>query len=137
MDGSDPGLVWALVGLALMAVATSDQDFYDPQFFAKIAAVENEHFWFSARNRIIKAAIETVIQDLPKGYRLLEVGCGTGVVLRQLVEACHGGEVMGMDLFPEAVAFATERAGCPVIVGDILQSSGARSVRYSSYLRCS
>lgn len=120
MDGSDFGLVWALVGLALMELATSERDFYDPQFFAKIAAVENEHFWFAARNRIIKAAIETVIRDLPRGYRLLEVGCGTGVVLRQLVDVCHGGEVMGMDLFPEAVAFATARAGCPVIVGDIL-----------------
>ena len=93
---------------------------YDPRFFEKIAAVEDEHFWFASRNRIISAAVENVIANLPGGYRLLEVGCGTGVVLRQLVKLCRGGEVMGMDLFPEAVAFAGKRASCPVILGDIL-----------------
>ena len=93
---------------------------YDPQFFPKIAAVEDRHFWFSARNRIIAAAVRTVIGGLATGYRVLEVGCGTGVVLRQLVEVCHGAEVVGIDLFPEAVAFASRRASCRVLVGDAL-----------------
>lgn len=93
---------------------------YDPRFFARIAEIEDHHFWFGARNRVIVAAIRSVITGLPAGYRVLEVGCGTGVVLRQLTEACQGGEVMGMDLYPEAVAFASGRAGCRVLVGDIL-----------------
>jgi SAM-dependent methyltransferase len=93
---------------------------YDPQFFAKIAAVEDRHFWFCARNRIIAAAAHGVVAGLAPGYRVLEVGCGTGVVLRQLVEICRGGEVIGMDLFPEAVAFASRRASCPVLAGDVL-----------------
>jgi SAM-dependent methyltransferase len=93
---------------------------YDPQFFPKIAAVEDRHFWFSARNRIIAAAVRKVVGSLSAGYRVLEVGCGTGVVLRQLVEVCRGAEVVGIDLFPEAVAFASRRASCPVLVGDVL-----------------
>lgn len=93
---------------------------YDPQFFAKIAAVEDRHFWFCARNRIIAAALKRIVANLPADYRVLEVGCGTGQVLRHLVQMCREGEVIGMDLFPEAVAFARQRTSCRVIVGDIL-----------------
>jgi SAM-dependent methyltransferase len=95
-------------------------DSYDPQYFAKIAQIEDRHFWFVARNRIISAAIGQAISGLAAGYRVLEVGCGTGTVLRRLVDVCRTGDVMGMDLFPEAVAFASQRASCRVIVGDIL-----------------
>ena len=94
---------------------------YDPRFFAKIAAVEEKHFWFCARTRNITSAVKEVVASLQPGYRFLEVGCGTGVVLRELVQVCNGGDVVGMDLFPEAVAFAAEKASCPVIVGDIEQ----------------
>ena len=96
-------------------------DSYDPRFFARIAQIEDRHFWFCARNRIIAAALRNVIEDLGTGYRVLEVGCGTGVVLRELVEVCRRGEVIGMDLYPEAVAFAGERAACEVVVGDVLK----------------
>jgi 2-polyprenyl-3-methyl-5-hydroxy-6-metoxy-1,4-benzoquinol methylase len=92
---------------------------YDPRFFAKIAAVEEKHFWFCARTEIITCAVRQVVASLRPGYRFIEVGCGTGVVLRELVQVCNGNEVIGMDLFPEAVGFATEKASCPVIVGDI------------------
>jgi len=100
--------------------STPQHQSYDPQFFARIADIEDRHFWFCARNRIIAAAVRRVVGGLPAGYRVLEVGCGTGVVLHQLTELCRGGEVMGVDLFPEAVAFASQRAACRAIVGDIL-----------------
>lgn len=93
---------------------------YDPQFFSKIAAVENRHFWFAARNCIIGTAVASVAADLAPGYRVLEVGCGTGIVLQELVKACRTGEVIGMDLYPEAVAFARGRAACEIVQGDIL-----------------
>jgi SAM-dependent methyltransferase len=107
----------------MIEAPSSKRSTYDPQFFPKIAAVEDQHFWFVARNRIIAAAVRNVVADLPPKYRLLEVGCGTGVVLRHLAKVCEGGEILGMDLFPEAVAFAGQRASCPVIVGDILEPS--------------
>lgn len=94
---------------------------YDPQFFASIAAIEDRHFWFTARNRVIRAAVEPVVKTLPDGYRVLEVGCGTGFVLKELVHICQRGEVIGTDLYPEAVAFASARAGCQVLVGDVLK----------------
>lgn len=97
-----------------------DRPTYDPQFFSQIAAVESRHFWFAARNHIIGTAVTSVARDLSPGYRVLEVGCGTGIVLQELVKTCRTGEVIGMDLYPEAVAFAAERAPCQVVQGDIL-----------------
>jgi SAM-dependent methyltransferase len=93
---------------------------YDREFFSKIAKIEDRHFWFSARRHIIKAALEAIVQKLPSGYRVLELGCGTGGALCELTRACGDGEVIGMDLYPEAAAFARARAACQVIVGDIL-----------------
>lgn len=94
---------------------------YDPVFFEKTAAVEDRHFWFCARNRIIAATLSGLVKGLPAGYRVLEVGCGTGSVLRHVAEVCDNGEVIGMDVFPEAVEFATANApSCRILVGDLL-----------------
>lgn len=93
---------------------------YDPQFFAKIAAVEDRHFWFRARNRVIAAIVGNLVQELSPGYRVLEVGCGTGGVLRKLNEVCRAGVVFGCDLYPEAVEFARKKAGCCVLANDIM-----------------
>lgn len=98
-----------------------DREGYDPQFFAKIAAIENRHFWFCARARIITCVTRQVVSKLQPGYRLIEAGCGTGMVLRELVQVCPTGNVVGIDVFPEAVAFAVKTASCPVMVGDLEQ----------------
>lgn len=91
---------------------------YDRRFFPKIAASEEEHFWFYTRNRIIATVVRQIVASLQPGYRVVEVGCGTGAVLRELVRVCDRGDVIGMDLSPEAVAFAQKKASCPVFVGD-------------------
>lgn len=50
------------------------------------------------------------IAKLGHGYRVLEVGCGTGYVLRMLHGLCAGGTVVGMDLFHEGLALAKRRS---------------------------
>jgi SAM-dependent methyltransferase len=101
----------------------ADSGGYDPQFFARIAAVEDRHFWFRARNRVIAAAVGSLVRILSPGYRVLEVGCGTGGVLRMLSEVCQTGEVIGCDLYPEAVEFARKKSGCCVHTDDIMNPS--------------
>src|SRR5712691_5973217 len=58
---------------------------YDPQFFDAIASIEDRHFWFTSRNRTICAALQPILQKFHRRYRVLEVGCGTGAVLTELV----------------------------------------------------
>jgi len=91
---------------------------YDPEHYRNLAAIEDQHFWFSSRNAAIRALATQVCATLPAKYRVLEVGCGTGNVLRHLEEICTGGSVVGMDLFDEGFQFARQRSQCSLVQGD-------------------
>jgi SAM-dependent methyltransferase len=92
---------------------------YDPAFFDRICAVEDRHFWFRARNRMIARLLAQAVAGLPSGYRVLEVGCGDGNVLRFLQEACRDGIVVGMDYFAEGLRLARRRSDCALVQGDM------------------
>ena len=94
---------------------------YDPEFFAKLADVESRHFWFRTRNQVITTLMQQFAKDWPDGYRVLEVGCGTGNVLQALEKACPRGVVVGMDLFAEGLVFARKRTACALVQGDVEQ----------------
>jgi SAM-dependent methyltransferase len=89
---------------------------YDPDLYASLVAVEDRHFWFRARNRAIVAVFESIRNNLTPGYRLLEVGCGTGNVLRDLQKAAVGGTVIGMDLYHEGLRYARRRLDPALLV---------------------
>jgi SAM-dependent methyltransferase len=93
---------------------------YDPVYFAPLYAVEERHFWFRARNQVIGALAAQVAGGLAPGYRALEVGCGTGNVLRELECVCAPRALTGMDLFAEGLHFARRRVTCALLQGDVL-----------------
>src|SRR5882672_9147751 len=95
---------------------------YDPVFFAGLCAVEDRHFWFRARNQVISALTSQAVATLSPGYRVLEVGCGDGNVLRFLERACPTGEVVGMDLYSEGLKYARTRTSCHLVQGDASRS---------------
>ena len=93
---------------------------YSADQFAPLFAAEDRHFWFRSRNRCIAAALRSLpgfatIRDV------LEVGCGTGVVLAELQRLFPAGRVIGMDLFAEGLEFARRRFSGPLIQGDVFQ----------------
>lgn len=92
---------------------------YDTALYEALFAVEDRHFWFRARNQAIAALLRSIVKDLPAGYRVLEVGCGTGNVLRIMETECRGGRVVGMDLFGEGLQYARRRTRVPLVQGDI------------------
>ena len=79
----------------------------------------DRHFWFRARNQVITTLTHQIIAGLAPGYRVLEVGCGTGNVLRVLEQVCAQGMVVGMDLSPRFAKAARKFYGLDVIVGDL------------------
>ena len=95
---------------------------YDPAFFAGLFAVEDRHFWFRARNQVISALTSQAVAQLSPGYRVLEVGCGDGNVLRFLERACPTGMVVGMDLYGEGLKYARTRTSCSLVQGDASRS---------------
>jgi 2-polyprenyl-3-methyl-5-hydroxy-6-metoxy-1,4-benzoquinol methylase len=92
---------------------------YDPSYFTPLFAIEDRHFWFRARNRVISILARQIKGDLEPGCRVLEVGCGTGSVLRVLEQVFSPGAVVGMDLFIEGLRYAQRRAACSLVQGDI------------------
>jgi SAM-dependent methyltransferase len=87
--------------------------------FAALFAAEDRHFWFRARNRVIGRVVKSLTRSLPDGYRVLEVGCGNGNVLRVLERVCARGEVIGLDREAERLQYARQRVRCRLVQADI------------------
>src|SRR5262249_33202068 len=96
---------------------------YDPEHFQALAAVEENHFWFRARNQVISVLASAAVSGLRPGYFALEIGCGNGNVLRHLETTCRGGTVIGMDLFREGLQLARMRTdSCLLVQGNASQA---------------
>jgi SAM-dependent methyltransferase len=84
-----------------------------------LAEAEAAHFWFRARNAVLSAMILSIVRNWGPGYRVLEIGCGTGFVLRGLERVCEEGVLTGMDLFSEGLMYARRRVCCGLVQGDM------------------
>lgn len=92
---------------------------YNPAHYATLFEVEDRHFWFVARNTALEAIVARETAGLSPGYRVLEVGCGTGYVLRMLHRLCTGGTVIGMDLLHEGLRLAKGRSEARLVQGRV------------------
>lgn len=75
-------------------------------FFENLASIEDGHYWFESRNRLIVSMIE---RYFPDARTMLEVGCGTGVVLRAVHAAFPDIAQTGTDFMSSGLAFAGTR----------------------------
>jgi SAM-dependent methyltransferase len=98
---------------------SAPQGGYDPSFFDELAAIEDQHFWFRARNRLIFDLAKKICSQIEPGYLVLEVGCGTGNVLRALRDACSAGRVVGLELWFDGLRHAQRRVGDWLVQGDV------------------
>ena len=101
--------------------ATTRVGGYDPSFFDQLASVEEQHFWFRSRNRLIFEVSKRISSTLVPGYLVMEVGCGTGNVLRILRQAFPDGMVIGLELWFAGLQQARKRSTGPLVQGDIRQ----------------
>ncbi len=85
----------------------------ETHFYAEYARVEEAHWWFRGRQAILRALLPAILPDTP-GARILDVGCGTGHMLRFFQPY---GDVVGLDLAPEAIAYARERTDAGLVQG--------------------
>ena len=69
--------------------------------------IEETHWWFVGRRRIIESFLEHVCRDLKIDRpRILDIGCGTGANLEML---SRFGEAEGVDVSLEALSFCRAR----------------------------
>lgn len=76
-----------------------------PHTYSIMYRVEETHWWYVGRRRIISSFLEWITRSTKPG-RILDVGCGTGANLEMLSEF---GEAEGIDVSKEALAFCRER----------------------------
>jgi len=81
-------------------------DYFDPDKFKELAALEDANFWFQARNELLLWAIK---HYFGKPLHYAEVGCGTGYVLRAVEQAYPESEIVGTELFVEGLKYASQR----------------------------
>ena len=79
--------------------------------------VEETHWWYLGRRRIIQSLVEKIRTTLPNAKpKILDVGCGTGANLKMLSAY---GSAEGVDISPQAVDFCRERGLDSVKLGAI------------------
>jgi SAM-dependent methyltransferase len=75
--------------------------------FDRMAELDQHHWWFLARRRILETLIVRTVKP-PRKARILEVGCGTGHNLAMLNKF---GTVEASELDPSARALSSKRLG--------------------------
>jgi SAM-dependent methyltransferase len=87
----------------------------EPALYEQFDDVE-DWYWWSVGTRAIFG--DWLAASVRPGARVLDVGCGTGALTRDLGAL---GRVVGVDSAPEAIAFARRRAPGPLCVGSVEQ----------------
>jgi SAM-dependent methyltransferase len=69
------------------------------------AAIEEQHWWFLARRRILRQIIQHVLPP-NRETRIIDIGCGTGANIASLADSYR---CFGMDTSAEGIALARQR----------------------------
>ena len=86
----------------------------DPLLIKQHLELEERHWWFVGRRRIVMETLEKNLSP-KKNFDILDAGCGGGATTESL---CRYGDVAGLELEEEAVDYARGR-GRNVVQGSI------------------
>lgn len=76
--------------------------------------LDEHHWWYRGRRQIVRTEVERL--ELPRDAEILDAGCGSG---RELQDLAAYGNVHGIELDPDAAAYAASRAVGEVQVGRV------------------
>jgi len=94
--------------------------------YDRMAEHDSRHWWYVARRDILADYVARYA-DLPKGAKILEIGCGTGHNLPMLGQF---GEVDAIEIDAAAREIATRRLGKPVGAAPLPELSGVERGSY-------
>jgi SAM-dependent methyltransferase len=94
--------------------------------FERMAALDQTHWWYVARRRILSDVVGRIIRP-PKDARILEIGCGTGHNFGMLGAF---GTVDGVEVDAAARQIASERLGRPVGSSPLPELDGIADASY-------
>lgn len=79
---------------------------YDQNFYSLISKVENRHWWFLSRLSIIIWCLKEKVKYF---NNFLEIGCGTGFVLKGIEKIFPNVDLHGSEYLEEGLKFARKR----------------------------
>ena len=79
---------------------------FKPEYFARLAEIEESNFWFRARNELIQWAVRNYFPDAKAFF---EIGCGTGFVLAGIHDKFPRIRLAGSEIFADGLAIAQAR----------------------------
>lgn len=97
---------------------------YSTSLYKHIHKAESTHFWFVARNELIRDIVHTYIPEAD-GRTFLDVGCGTGIMLSVLGKL--GFAMTGIDVNERAIAYASRKTNAKLVRKTILQYQPSES----------
>lgn len=92
--------------LAYASQLNAAQGGYKAEFYDEYAHLEETHFWFSVRCRLIVWAFRKYASNLSSFF---EIGCGTGFVLKALNQAFPNVRLEGSEMLTSGLHYAAER----------------------------
>lgn len=95
---------------------------YAPEYHEAVSHFQDGHFWFRGRNELVCAQLG---RYFPDARSLLEVGCGTGQVLRAVRLSRPGMRLCGTEIHPAGLAYAR---GC--LPSEELLQADARNIPF-------
>jgi SAM-dependent methyltransferase len=87
----------------------------EEHLYQQFYEIENDHWWFAARRKILIAYLRHRV-DTSQRLKLLDVGCGTGAIL---AEASRYFDAYGVDASPRAIEFSKKRGLTKLFVGNL------------------
>jgi SAM-dependent methyltransferase len=106
-----------------MGIRLMERIIYD-----RMAELDQLHWWYTARRRILSALIGREIK-LPDNARILEIGCGTGHNVPMLRSF---GAVDAVELDDDARSVASDRLGMKVIGASLPELAGVEEGQRTS-----
>ena len=88
--------------------------------FAPLFALEADHWWFRGMREITAALLDPLAADLApaeRPVRILDVGCGTGIMLSWLERYARGTPVVGLEYSAGGIAFCRSRGHRALVHG--------------------
>ncbi|MBA4135734.1 MAG: class I SAM-dependent methyltransferase [Opitutus sp.] len=89
--------------------------------YRKLAEVEDRMWYFRALNRRIAHFLGRGGLAPGQPARVLDAGCGTGGLIKDLRSAFPAAEVLGLDFSPRACELARIRTGAEIVQGSITE----------------
>lgn len=100
--------------------------YFLPESFQALASQEESSWWFQSRNRLILWAINKYV---PPFKQYLEIGCGTGYVLRGIHQKFPNVKIVGAEYFEEGLEIAKLRTP----EAEFIQLDATKMTTHDSY----